>query len=179
VGSRGISAVARAAGVSVPTVRKGLAEIAQGIEPSKRARRPGGGCKPLTQTDPGLVAALKELVNPATRADPISPLRWTSKSTRTLADELAEQGHQVGYRSVAKLLKALGYRLQTARKTKEGSQHPDRDAQFRYLSRQAGEYLDAGDPVISVDTRKREDRRIRQRRAGIPAQRLTRTGQRA
>jgi len=155
-GHGGITAVARAAGVSAPTVRKGLAEITQGIQPSKRARRPGGGRKRLTQTDQGLLAALKELVDPATRGDPTCPLRWTSKSTKTLADELCTQGHQVGYRTVAKLLRQMGYRLQAARKTKEGNRHPDRDAQFRYLADQARDHLDAGDPVISVDTKKKE-----------------------
>ncbi len=155
-GRGGISLVARTAGVSATTVRKGLAEIAQDAEPSGRARRPGGGRKPLTYTDPELLAALKRLVDPATRGDRTSPLRWTSKSTRTLADELGEQGHRIGYRSVAKLLRQMGYRLQAARKTKEGKQHPDRDAQFGYLADQARDHLDAGDPVISVDTKKKE-----------------------
>jgi hypothetical protein len=110
----------------------------------------------LTETDPGLVEALEALVDPATRGDPESPLRWTSKSTRELADALAGQGHRVSHTTVGQLLRAQGYSLQAAAKTREGAQHPDRDAQFRYLTGQVNAYLAAGDPVVSVDTKKKE-----------------------
>lgn len=156
LGHGGIRLVARAAGVSEPTVRKGLREVQEQVAPSPRARRPGGGRKPATVTDPGLWPALETLVDPATRGDPMSPLLWTSKSTRTLATELAAQGHVVSYRTVGAVLRAKGYRLMANRKTREGSQHPDRDAQFRYLAVTAQQFLDAGDPVISVDTKKKE-----------------------
>ena len=158
LGRGGISAVARAAGVSEPTVSKAVRELEGRSEPltAGRVRRSGGGRKPLTQTDPGLVAALEALVEPATRGDPESPLRWTSKSTRQLADELTGQGHRVSHVSVGRLLRARGYSLQAAAKTREGNQHPDRDAQFRYLTGQVNAYLAAGDPVISVDTKKKE-----------------------
>ena len=155
-GGGGIGVVARAAGMSAPTVRRGVREVEEGAERCDRVRRAGGGRKRLTEHDPELVAALERLVDPDTRGDPMPPLRWTSKSTRTLAEQLGEQGHEVGYRSVAKLLRGLGYRLRATRKTREGSQHPDRDAQFRYLAEQASAFLAAGDPVISVDTKKKE-----------------------
>src|SRR5665811_667718 len=121
-----------------------------------RVRRPGGGRKPLTETDPGLVEALEALVDPATRGDPESPLRWSSKSTRELADALGAQGHHVSHVSVGALLRSQDYSLQAASKTREGRQHPDRDAQFRYLAAKVNAYLAAGDPVISVDTKKKE-----------------------
>jgi transposase len=158
LGRGGIRTVARAAGVSEPTVSKAVRELSPpvGQAPHGRVRRPGGGRKPLTETDPGLVAALEALVDPATRGDPQSPLLWTSKSTRELADALAEQGHKVSHVTVGALLRARGYSLQAAAKTREGRQHPDRDAQFRYLTGQLNAYLDAGDPVVSVDTKKKE-----------------------
>ena len=158
LGRGGIGAVARAAGVSEPTVSKALRELDEPGEvlPVGRARRPGGGRKPLTETDPTLIDALEALVDPATRGDPESPLRWSSKSTRELADALGEQGHRISHVSVGRLLRARGYSLQAAAKTREGKQHPDRDAQFRYLTGQVNDYLAAGDPVISVDTKKKE-----------------------
>ena len=158
LGRGGIGVVARAAGVSEPTVSKALKELDEpgGLLPVGRARRPGGGRKPITETDPGLVDALEALVDPATRGDPESPLRWSSKSTRELADALGGQGHRVSHVTVGRLLRARGYSLQAAAKTREGRQHPDRDAQFRYLSGKVNEHLAAGDPVISVDTKKKE-----------------------
>ena len=158
IGWGGITAVARAAGVSQPTVSKAVKELDEpgAALPVGRARRSGGGRKPLTETDPQLVGALEALVDPATRGDPESPLRWSSKSTRELADALGERGHRVSHVSVGRLLRTRGYSLQAAAKTREGRQHPDRDAQFRYLTGQVNAYLAAGDPVISVDTKKKE-----------------------
>ncbi|MGH3450077.1 MAG: ISAzo13 family transposase, partial [Haloechinothrix sp.] len=115
----------------------------------------GAGRPPLVETDPGLAGALEALVDPATLGDPESPLRWTSKSTRTLADELRAEGHMAGARTVAKLLKKLGYSLQANAKTAEGKQHPDRDAQFRYLAVAVTVHQHAGQPVVSVDTKKK------------------------
>ncbi len=158
IGRGGIAAVARAAGVSEATVSKAVKELDAPGEalPVGRARRKGGGRKPLVETDPGLVDALETLVDPATRGDPESPLRWSSKSTRELADALDEQGHRVSHVTVGRLLRAAGYSLQAAAKTREGRQHPDRDAQFRYLATTVNDYLAAGDPVVSVDTKKKE-----------------------
>ncbi|WP_422337683.1 ISAzo13 family transposase, partial [Trebonia sp.] len=127
-----------------------------GERPLGRVRRPGGGRKRSAVRDPGLVAALLALVEPEERGDPCSPLRWTVKSTRTLAGELTRQGHQVSAGTVRDLLRAEGFRLQASAKTLEGKQHPDRDAQFRYINGQVKEHQDAGDPVISVDTKKKE-----------------------
>jgi transposase len=149
--------VARAAGVSRTTVTAAVRELDDpGSAPPDRVRRAGAGRPSATDTDPELVAALEALVDPATRGDPESPLRWSSKSTRALADELRPQGRSVSPRTVAKLLKRAGYSLQATRKTREGTQHPDRDAQFRYLSEQVNAHLGAGDPVVSVDTKKKE-----------------------
>jgi len=156
IGRGGIAAVAEAAGVSRPTVSRGLAEVRAGATPSGRVRRSGGGRKRLTATDPGLLAGLEVLVEPATRGDPTSPLRWTCKSTRELAAELTGQGHPVSERTVAALLRELDYSLQGNAKTVEGRQHPDRDAQFRHINDQARRYLRTGDPVISVDCKKKE-----------------------
>jgi transposase len=116
-------------------------------------RNPGGGRKPLRTHDPTLLAALEALVDPDTRGDPLSPLRWTCKSTRQLAATLPERGHRVSYRVVAALLRELGYSLQAPRKTEEGSRHPDRDAQFRYLNAQIKAFLAQELPVVSVDTK--------------------------
>ena len=133
---------------------KELDESAEAL-PVGRVRRPGAGRKPITETDPGLVDALEALVDPVTRGDPMSPLKWTSKSTRTLAATLTDQGHPVSSWTVGKLLHTLGYSLQAAVKTREGNQHPDRDAQFRYLAGQVNQFMAAGDPVVSVDTKKK------------------------
>ena len=158
VGRGGVSAVARATGASRTTVTAAVAELAGGGEDSAagRVRRAGAGRPPVSERDPGVAAALERLVDPATRGDPESPLRWTSKSTRTLADELHAQGHSVAPRTVAKLLHESGYSLQATRKTREGRDHPDRDAQFRYLTGQINAHLGSGDPVVSVDTKKKE-----------------------
>lgn len=156
LGHGGVRAVARAASVSETTVRKGVFELEAGEEPLGRVRRPGGGRKRVADLDPGLRPALLALVEPDERGDPMSPLRWTVKSTRTLARELARTGHKVSADTVADLLREEGFSLQANAKTIEGSQHPDRDAQFRCLNEQAREHRDTGQPVISVDTKKKE-----------------------
>jgi Rhodopirellula transposase DDE domain len=156
LGHGGIRLVAQAAGVREATVSLGVAELESGEEPLGRARRAGGGRKPLAETDPGLVPALLALVEPEERGDPVSPLRWTVKSTRALAAALAAAGHPVSADTVHKLLRAQGFSLQANAKTIEGKQHPDRDGQFRYISGAAEEYLAAGDPVVSVDAKKKE-----------------------
>ncbi|MFH9742648.1 ISAzo13 family transposase [Streptomyces roseolus] len=156
LGHGGIRAVARAAGASGTTVRKGMSDLEAGQFLTGRVRRPGGGRKRVTELDPGLRGALLSLVEPDERGDPMSPLRWTTKSTRTLAAELTRQGHRVGADTVAGLLRQEGFRLQANAKTLEGSQHADRNAQFRYLNEQARDHRDAGQPVISVDTKKKE-----------------------
>ena len=156
LGHGGIRLVARAAGVREGTVSLGAAELEAGAEPLGRARRPGGGPKRAADKDPGLVPALMALVEPEERGDPVSPLRWTTKSTRKLAAELTRQGHQIGADTVGDLLRSQGFGLQANVKTIEGRQHPDRDAQFRYIAAQASEHMDAGQPVISVDAKKRE-----------------------
>ena len=156
LGRGGIAAVALAAGMSVPTVTKGLAEVRAGEPPSGRVRAAGGGRKRLTETDPGLAVALEALVDPETRGDPGSPLRWTTRSTRVLAQALTEAGHPCSHMRVAEALHELGYSLQGNAKQLEGKQHPDRDAQFRHINAVAGRYLRAGDPVVSVDTKKKE-----------------------
>jgi hypothetical protein len=156
LGHGGIRFVARAAGVREATVSLGAGELAWGAEVLGRARRPGGGARRLADKDPGLVPALLALVEPEERGDPVSPLRWTTKSTRALAAELTARGHRVGADTVRDLLRGQGFSLQASAKTIEGRQHPDRDAQFRYIAAQAGEHIAAGQPVISVDTKKRE-----------------------
>jgi hypothetical protein len=156
LGHGGIRLVARAAGVREATVSLGVAELAAGAEPLGRARRPGGGRKRSADLDPGLRAALLALVEPAERGDPMSPLRWTTRSTRNLAAELTRQGRRVGADTVGDLLRAEGFSLQGNAKTLEGTRHPDRDAQFRYISEQARAHQGSGDPVISVDTKKKE-----------------------
>jgi transposase len=154
LGRGGIKAVAQATGVHPDTVARGVQE-AQG-RPEPRVRAPGGGRKKLAATDPGLVPALEALVDPATRGDPVSPLRWTCLSTRNLAGALAKAGHPVSDRTVARLLREQGYSLQGNAKVAEGAQHGDRDAQFRYIAGRAGEFMAAGDPVVSVDAKKKE-----------------------
>jgi hypothetical protein len=156
LGHGGVRAVAQAASVSETTVRKGVFELEAGEEPLGRVRRPGGGRKRVVDLNPGLRSALLALVEPDVRGDPMSPLRWTVKSTRTLAQELTRAGHRVSADTVAGLLREEGFSLQANVKRIEGSQHPDRDAQFRYLNEQARAHRDAGQPVISVDTKKKE-----------------------
>jgi len=156
LGHGGIRLVARAAGVREATVSLGVDELDAGAEPLGRARRPGGGRKRAADLDRGLRPALLALVEPEERGDPVSPLRWTTKSTRNLADELTRQGHKVGADTVGDLLREEGFSLQGNAKSLEGRQHPDRDAQFCYISEQARAHQDSGDPVISVDTKKKE-----------------------
>jgi len=156
LGRGGIAVVARTSGMSHSTVHLGISEIDQGLKPAGRIRRPGAGRPKATDRDPGLLQALDALVEPTTRGDPQSPLRWTCKSTRRLADELGAQGHRVSARTVARLLGELDYSLQATSKQVEGAQHPDRDGQFRYVNEQATAHLAAGQPVISVDTKKKE-----------------------
>jgi transposase len=156
LGHGGIRLVARAAGVSESTVSLGVSELEAGEEPLGRARRPGGGRKRAADLDPALVPALLALVEPEERGDPMSPLRWTVKSTRTLAGELTRQGHKVSADTVGDLLRGQGFSLQGNAKTIEGARHPDRDAQFRYINGQVTDRLETGDPVISVDAKKKE-----------------------
>ena len=156
LGRGGVKLVAAAGGVHPDTVAHGVREV-DGIEPIPgRVRRPGAGRPPMTVNDPDLVAALDALVDPVSRGDPQSPLRWTTKSTAKLAAELCARGHRVSARTVAKLLKQAGYSLQANSKTIEGGQHPDRDAQFDYLNTHVEGFQADGDPVISVDTKKKE-----------------------
>src|SRR3984957_11148284 len=157
LGHGGIRLVARAAGVREATVSLGVDELDSGAGPLGRARRPGGGRKRAAVLDPGLRPALLALVEPEERGDPMSPLRWTTKSTRTLAGELTRQGHRGGADTVGDLLRAEGFSLQGNAKTIEGQRHPDRDAQFRYINEQARAHQDSADPVISVDTKKKEN----------------------
>jgi hypothetical protein len=154
-GYGGIAAVAMATGMAPSTIGRGLKELAQD-EPSERVRRPGAGRKPAICKDPTLLADLEALVEPTTRGDPESPLRWTCKSVRRLAQALQAQGHQVSRTLVAELLNAAGYSLQANRKTKEGDSHPDRDAQFARINTQVAAALAEKQPVISVDTKKKE-----------------------
>jgi len=157
IGRGGISAVSVATGISRRVIRQGMKELqALPIKPEGRTRRPGGGRKRAANEDPSLLADLERLLEPVTRGDPESPLRWTCKSVRNLADELGRQGHSISYRSVARLLDGLGYSLQANRKTREGSSHPDRNAQFEYLYAKVRRFQRAGQPVISVDTKKKE-----------------------
>src|SRR5215813_1961151 len=155
LGHGGVRAVAQVAGVSESTVRTGVFELEGGEDPfpDGRARREGGGRKSAEELDAGLVLAL---VEPDERGDPESPLRWTTKSLRHLAAELARQGHPVSAPTVGRLLRAAGFSLQANAKTLEGAQHRDRDAQFRYINGQAKDHQAGGEPVISVDTKKRE-----------------------
>ncbi|WP_370073049.1 ISAzo13 family transposase, partial [Streptacidiphilus sp. MAP5-3] len=158
LGHGGVRAAARAAGISETTVRRGVGELESGAGPlpDGRTRAAGGGRKQAEVVAPGLVDALMALVEPDERGDPESPLRWTTKSLRHLAEELGRQGHQVSAPTVGRLLKQAGFSLQGNAKTLEGSQHPDRDAQFRYLNEQVKQHQAADEPVISVDTKKRE-----------------------
>lgn len=157
IGFGGITLVARATGVSRDTISRGLEELDSATSPpAGGVRRPGGGRKKTVDVDPTLREDLEKLISPAERGDPESPLRWTSKSLRHLAKELKLLGHQTSHRMVAEILHDLGYSLQGNRKTLEGSSHPDRDAQFEHINGQAQEYFATSDPVISVDTKKKE-----------------------
>jgi transposase len=166
-GSGGISAISKGTGVSRQVIRQGLRELEEApTHPAGRIRRPGGGRKSAAQKDPTLVADLERLVEPSTRGDPESCWRWTSKSVRKLAEELVGMGHEVSYPVVANLLHEMGYSLQANRKTKaeapikgasqEGDSHPDRNAQFEHINVRVKRYMDLRQPVISVDTKKKE-----------------------
>jgi len=160
LGWGGVTMVARATGLSRTTITVGLRELSLPVKQrtieAQRVRRPGAGRPRLVEIDPELLAALEALIEPGTRGDPESPLRWTCKSTRRLAEELTESHHPAGARTVASLLRKGGYSLQANRKTREGSQHPDRNAQFEYINSQVKRYLNRGQPAISVDTKKKE-----------------------
>jgi transposase len=158
-GRGGMTVVSEACGVSHRTVVAGMREVQEAATMQGRAgriRRPGGGSKPIEERLPGIKKELEKLVDPCTRGDPESPLRWTSKSVRKLATELTKCGFPVGADTVTRLLRELKYSLQANRKTSEGKQHPDRDAQFCYIAQRSKEFLETGDPVISVDTKKKE-----------------------
>ena len=157
LGWGGVAAVAKLAGASRSTVSLGVAELDRpDVLAPDRSRRAGGGRKSAASADAGLAAALDALVDPVTRGDPMSPLRWTAKSTRTLANALSAAGHPVSNVTVARLLRDAGYSLQSNAKTREGAQHPDRDAQFRHINDTARRFLRTKDPVVSVDTKKKE-----------------------
>ena len=155
VGRGGVSVVARATGVSRRAIRVGAQELKTRGHPvmAGRIRRPGGGRKRTVDQDPTLIADLEALIEPTARGDPESPLRWTCKSVRRLAAELTRQGHRTSHRMVAELLHQLDYSLQANRKTLEGADHPDRNAQFEYINRRVQAALRAGEPAISVDTK--------------------------
>ena len=163
LGWGGITLVAQATGLSPVTIRQGITELNRPANPSleeaernDRVRRPGGGRKRLSQTDRTLRKELEELVDPATRGDPQSPLRWTCKSTRNLAEALAGKGHPVSHQTVARLLQEMDFSLQVNRKTKEGKSHPDRNAQFEFIAKKVRSFQRRGQPVVSVDTKKKE-----------------------
>lgn len=181
----GVRAVSEATGMSPHTIRKGLAELrdraaSPGTPIPDRVRRRGGGRKRCTESDPELATALERLVDPATRGDPMSPLRRTCKSTTQLAKELSRQGHPVSPSTVGRLLRAAGYSLQSNRKTKEGSDHPDRNAQFEHINVTVKEFQGRGQPVISVDTKEEgTGRGVQERRAGMATERPARAGARS
>jgi hypothetical protein len=163
LGYGGISLVATATQLSRPTIRRGIAELQAGdlsgddSRPEDlRIRRVGGGRHTLAETDPRLLRDLQRLVDPATRGDPMSPLLWTCKSTRNLADALVESGHHLSHQTVGRLLTELGYSLQSNRKAEEGEDHPDRDAQFKHINSKVRRFQRRGQPVVSVDTKKKE-----------------------
>ena len=156
LGRGGKSAVAEASGMSRNTVIKAEREVSVGIEPTDRQRAVGGGDIKSEDKQPGLLEALDELVYPGTRGNPMSYMRWTSKSTGNLATELVRQGYKITDDTVGRILRSIGYSLQAPSKQKEGTAHPDRDAQFNYLNKQVGVFMKAGQPVISVDTKKKE-----------------------
>ena len=160
-GRGGVAAVAAATGLARRTITTGMAEQRQhtmgtAAALSRGSRRPGGGRKPVTHIDATLLRDLESLVDPVTRGDPQSPLRWTCKSTRKLAGALNAMGHRVGERTIARLLQDVGYSLQANRKTQEGAAHPDRDAQFHHINEQTKAFQQRGQPVVSVDAKKKE-----------------------
>jgi hypothetical protein len=155
LGYGGVSRIRRASGLSRKAIAKGIREIAAGTAMPGRMRRPGAGRKSIVERDPKLLVALDRLIEPETRGDPESPLRWICKSTRHLAAQLTRQKHPVSHEKVAQLLRHQDYSLQSNRKTEEGADHPDRDAQFRHINTQVKRALATGMPVISVDTKKK------------------------
>jgi len=156
LGRGGVSLVSRICGLSRPTIIKGMRELDAPPLPTGRVRRVGGGRKRLEEIDTKLADSLDALVEPVSRGDPESPLRWTSRSTRSMALELTAVGHRISHETVAQLLRYFGYSLQATRKIEEGQQHPDRDAQFRFINKEVRKALKAKRPVISVDTKKKE-----------------------
>ena len=170
LGRGGVAAVARAAEMSRSTVQTAANEVDEGIVASVRVRRPGGGRRKAIDKDPNLLLELDDLVSPDTRGDPMSPLRWTLKSTRVLAEALQAKGFKISASLVGQLLHKMGYSLQATAKVTEGAQHPDRNGQFEYLNARVKEFLAAGQPVISVDTKKKElVGAYAQRRPGVAA----------
>src|SRR3974377_1281982 len=157
LGRGGVSLMAQISGLARSTIYQGLLDIRDRVSaPAGRVRQEGGGRKKKAIEDPTLVADLKSIVAAVTRGDPTQPLLWTSRSLGNLVDELAKTGHKVCPTVVGNLLRGIGYSLQANRKTKEGSRHNDRDAQFQYINTQAAAFLKANEPVISVDTKKKE-----------------------
>jgi Rhodopirellula transposase DDE domain len=156
LGYGGVSRIRRACGLSRKAIAKGIREIATGNSRPGRIRRPGAGRKKMVERDPAVLAALERLIEPATRGDPESPLRWICKSTRTLSAQLTRQKPPISHETVARILRDQNYSLQSNRKTEEGADHPDRDAQFRHINAQVKRALATGAPVISVDTKKKE-----------------------
>ena len=157
LGWGGISAVALGTGISDRTIRNGIRELRDsGALPPERQRRPGGGRKSRQQTQPGLVAALRALVEPDSRGDPQSPLQWTCKSTGALARALQADGFEVSHAKVGQMLSSAGFSLQSNRKTREGTDHPDRNAQFEHIAQRVKARQRRGEPALSVDTKKKE-----------------------
>ncbi len=156
IGYGGDILVSDATGLARKTIRKGRREIEQGVDQTGRIRRPGAGRPRLDQIQPGVKGALEQLVDPVTRGDPTSPLRWTCKSRAKLSATLTKQGWKISSTTVGRLLNELGYSLQSVRKSREGTSHPDRNAQFEYINATADRYLQNKQPVISVDTKKKE-----------------------
>src|SRR6266699_1586954 len=157
LGYGGVSLVRRACGLSRKAIAKGIREIEEGDPPLEgRIRRPGSGRKLITVSDPRLIETLEDMIDQQTRGDPESPLKWICKSTRTIAKELGRQKHPVSHAKVAQILHDLDYSLQSNRKTEQGRDHPDRDAQFRHISAAVKRCLARGNPVISADTKKKE-----------------------
>lgn len=156
IGYGGDALVSAATGLARETIRNGRRELAEGLESTGRIRRPGAGRPGIETTQPGIKEALEELVDPVTRGDPMSPLRWTCKSKAKLAAAMAKQGWQVSATKVGRLLHDLGYSLRSVRKSTEGAAHPDRNAQFEHINATAAEFLERGSAVISVDTKKKE-----------------------
>jgi hypothetical protein len=156
IGHGGITRVQEATGVSRPCITRGLQDLAAAPLPAGAVRQPGGGRKRVTAHDPALLAALDALIEPTKRGDPMRGLRWTCKSTRKLARELTTQGHPVSHTTVAEELHLQQYSLQGNRKTQEGASHPDRNAQFLHIHETSSTFQKRGDPVISIDTKKKE-----------------------